>query len=88
MNVIYPSGWTFTGHALQRMDEMGLLVSDVHAALNHADLSYPGRDGHDGQKRQVRVSGSIAVVVANEDRRVVTVLWNGGQGRTYLPPAA
>lgn len=88
MNVTYPSGWTFTAHALRRMDEMGLFAGHVHDVLEESMLRYPGHDGPDGQKREVRVGGQLAVVVSCEDRSVVTVLWHCGERRTYLPPAA
>ncbi len=88
MKVTYPSGWTFTRHALMRMDEMGLAAADVHEVLDDAELRYPGHAGPGRQQREVRVAKQLAVVVAHEERTVVTVLWHRGEGRTYVPPAA
>lgn len=80
--VTYPNGWTFIPHALGRMDEMGLMAEEVNAALADPSLTYPGHPGRGGQRRQVRVRHRLAVVVAPDDRSVITVLWHQAEDRS------
>ena len=61
--------WFFTMHALQRMAEMAVPRSDVLAALNEPEVSYPAQRG-----RHMAVRGSLAVLSAGEV--IVTVLWH------------
>lgn len=84
----YPNGWTLTGHAQHRMDEMGLTAAQIFRAVANPDLAYPGRSGPGGQQRRVLVAQGLAVVVALDHRTVITVLWDGATQRTFMPPAA
>jgi Domain of unknown function (DUF4258) len=59
--------WFFTMHALQRMDERGVLRSEVLTALDEPEVEYPAHGG-----RRMAERGGLAVVRA--DDVVVTVL--------------
>lgn len=76
------SGWWICGHACLRMREMRLEVNEVDDALADPSITYPSYSGASGQRREVHVCGRLAVVVAPEDRMVVTVLWHGLEGRS------
>jgi hypothetical protein len=86
ISVTYPNGWTLTGHAQQRMDEMGLTAAEVFGAVASPDLRYPGRTGRAGEEREVHVGGELAVVVVSRSAVVVTVLWHGHHQRTLGRP--
>src|SRR5947207_15791016 len=58
--------WFFTMHALQRMDERGVLRSEVLTALDEPEVEYPAHAG-----RRMAERGGLAVVRA--DDVVVTV---------------
>lgn len=53
---------------------MGVPTKHVKRAIQYPDCTYPARDG-----RTISVAGALAVVHAHG--LVITVLWNGKEGR-------
>lgn len=71
----------FTVHARNRLAEMSVNTKDVVEAVAEPQLEYDGRPDRNGESRRVAVRGRLAVVLSPNRRTVVTVLWNGLEGR-------
>lgn len=71
-----------TVHALRRCDEMGVLRSEVVAAIREAEVRYPSAGAH-GVGRSIAVAGRLAVV-HDQDLVVITVLWRGRSSRDLV----
>jgi hypothetical protein len=54
-------------------------LAEVVAVLDDADCTYPGGSGYHG--RRVAVGRGLAVVFSESDATVITVLWDGRDGR-------
>lgn len=76
-----PVTFSFSPHARERMAEMGLHKRDVRRAIKEAPLSYPGRLTSDGSSTRVYVGRGLAVVTRDDKPLVITVLWDGKEGR-------
>src|SRR5690349_12532313 len=70
-----PDAWWFTFHAEQRRAEMLLSAEEVTDALDDPVLIYPSRG------LRIAVGGRLAVVHDPASRAIVTVLWDGLEGR-------
>lgn len=86
--VAYPNGWSLTGHAQQRMDEMGLTAAEVLSAVCDPQLTYPARPSATGYPREARIRDGLLVIVSATKDVVVTVMWNKASERTYHRRAA
>lgn len=73
--------WTLSGHAEERMEEMGVSVEEVQRALSNYDYDYPGSKRYP-QGRRVRVSGRIGVVYEEADHEIITVIWHRQSARS------
>lgn len=72
--------WCITPHAHGRIREMGLTTDEVLRAVANPELSYPGPKKYP-PGRTIHVRGDIAVVVADADHCILTVLWHRKEGR-------
>lgn len=72
-------GFRFTQHALERCREMGLDLATVVEVLRQPLRSYPSPNSY-GEGRRVAADAVLAVVYSADDS-VITVLWNGAEGR-------
>ena len=68
-------------HASRRMEQMCIKLDEVLKATRQPQITYPSVSGADGQSRRIHVRDRLAVIVACEEAAVVTVLWNGRDGR-------
>lgn len=73
-------GWRFTQHSLERCREMGLDLGQVVEVLQRPLRSYPSPSRY-GSDRRVSVDQGLAVVHTRDDRSIITVLWDGAEGR-------
>lgn len=69
-------GWHFTQHALDRALDMALDPHLIRQVLARPEVKQPSGPGYPSHYR-VWASGRIALVVAPEERVVVTCLWRG-----------
>lgn len=70
--------WTLSRHAARRMEEMGVPLGEVLATVNEPQIEHPSRTH---PHCTVRVRGRLAVPVARDAPVIITVLWNGKEGR-------
>lgn len=68
----------FSKHALSRIAEMGLTTDDVLAVLMDPETIMPNTPGH---PRGHRFVGRGIVVAVADDGTIMTVLWDGAEGR-------
>ena len=71
------AAWHWTSHASLRCAEMGLPRSRVEAVLRQPDLDYPS----ECIGRRLACGNQLAVVYSTDDLAIITVLWNGLDGR-------
>jgi len=71
---------TLTPHAVMRRREMGVTEDEIEAVLAEPELVYPT-----WSQRRCYQRGRL-VVVANEEREVITLLWHRKEGREDLQP--
>lgn len=76
-----PETYTMSPHARERIAEMGLHKRDVRKAIRDAVTSYPGRPSRDGHSTRVYIANGLAVVTREDKPWVITVLWDGKEGR-------
>ncbi len=65
-------------HACERADEMDVTCDEISQTLVQPDLTYPNCPGHPAGTTFVR--RRLAVPVAS-DGTILTILWNGKDGR-------
>lgn len=73
--------YVLTRHALERSHEMGLDRRHIIGAIENPQTDYPSLDRRHHQARRIATRDELAVVYAPADRLVITVLWNGRDGR-------
>lgn len=71
-----------TGHAKERMAEMGIDADEVYDTVRHPDVKYISDRHRAKGDREVRIKGRLAIIIEN-DKRIVTVLWHTGDGREW-----
>jgi hypothetical protein len=76
--------WSLTHHARRRIEEMDLAAAEVARVLDEPTTTYPGHPCY-GAGRVVAVAGRLAVVHSPGTHEVITVLWNGKDGRPCAP---
>lgn len=74
---------TTSPHAKERMAEMGLTRRDILEVFKDPILDYPSENY--GPTCRVVVRPPLAIPYDAEERRVITVLWHGREGREDRP---
>lgn len=69
-------GWHFTQHALNRALDMAVEPAALRAVLNAPEVRQPGGPKYP-ECYAIWAAGRIALVVAPEEKVVVTCLWRG-----------
>jgi hypothetical protein len=69
-------GWHFTQHALDRALDMAVDPPLIRAVLDNPEVQQPSGPGYPDHYA-IWAAGRIALVVAPEERVVVTCLWRG-----------
>jgi hypothetical protein len=69
--------WAFSFHAERRRTQMGLTGEKLIRVLDDPELSYPGNT----PTARVAIGAGLAVVHDPGTRTVITVLWDGAEGR-------
>lgn len=73
-------GWFFSLHALERCSEMSLDLAHILRVVLNPVITYPGPPHH-GPGRRISVGEGLAVVNNPSETTVITVLWDGKEGR-------
>lgn len=68
--------WWWTQHAMFRCAEMRLQPRHVEEVLEEPAMDYPARHGC-----RIRSGCGLAIVFDASERAIVTILWDGREGR-------
>ena len=68
--------FTFTRHAITRMEQMNLTTVDILHAIEHAEVSWIQENHNERGPQTVCKYGDITVAYSHEERCVITVLYN------------
>jgi len=70
-----------TQHAHRRAREMGVELDEIRLAVHEPESDYTSPSQH-GEGKRIAARGRIAVVYSDDaQRRIITVLWHGQDGR-------